>query len=255
MVVIAGWRVALGTIAETLSTTPGAVYKGLAIGTTAGGTYLYAADFRGGHIDVIANSGAPALAGNFTDPNLPASFAPFNIRNIGGQLYVTYAKQDTAQHDDVPGAGNGFVSVFNLDGTFVKRLISDGVLNSPWGIALAPPGFGTLGGDFLVGNFGDGTINAFTPAGTFAGTLADTNGAMLVNDGLWALTFGNGGNGGNLGSLYLTAGLNDEADGLFARIDGPVPEPSSLLLITAGLAALGRGAWRRLRSRREHPAP
>jgi uncharacterized protein (TIGR03118 family) len=161
---IAGWRGALGTTAELLANNSGAnaVYKGLAIGSTAQGTYLYAADFHSGKITVVPGGGAPVLAGTFLDPGLPSGFAPFNVQNIGGQLYVTYAKQDAAGHDDVAGAGNGFVDVFDTSGNFVKRLISNGPLNSPWGITVAPASFGQAAGDLLVGNFGDGLINRST---------------------------------------------------------------------------------------------
>jgi uncharacterized protein (TIGR03118 family) len=236
---IAGWRGALGTTAETLfNRNNGAVYKGLALATITGqGSYLFAADFHNNKIDVFPSSGASALPGNFVDPNLPAGYAPFNVQNIGGQIYVTYAKQDAEGRDDVPGAGNGFVSIFGTNGNFVKRLVSNGSLNSPWGLALAPAGFGAAGGDLLVGNFGNGEINAFGLDGTFVGTLAGLNGLPLVNDGLWALQFGNGGNGGNVSSLYLTAGLNGEADGLFARVDA-VPEPGTFFLLAVSFAAL-----------------
>jgi len=235
---IAGWRGALGTTAETLvdSTSTGAVFKGLATGTTASGQYLYAADFHNNQVTVVPGTGAPALTGTFTDPNLPAGYAPFNIQNLGGQLFVTYAQQDAAKHDDVPGAGHGIVDVYDRNGNFVKRLITDGDLNSPWGLAIAPGTFGGAAGDLLVGNFGDGTIDAYdVTTGVLIGTLASA-GTSLVNDGLWALEFGNGGNGGLAGSLYLTAGLNGEQDGLFARIDAAaVPEPSTMPLLACGL--------------------
>lgn len=139
--------------------------------------------------------------------------------------------------DDDPGPGNGFVDVYTLNGDLVGRLISNGVLNSPWGLAIAPAGFGALAGDLLVGNFGDGTVNAFTTSGTFVGTLADLSNTPIMNDGLWALTFGNNGAGSRPGSLYLTAGLNGEMDGLFARID-PAPEPATLGTIALGMGAL-----------------
>jgi len=233
---IEGWRGALGTTAETLfdSTSTSAVFKGLATGTTASGTYLYAADFHNNQIVVFPGTGAPALAGTFTDPGLPAGYAPFNIQNLGGELFVTYAQQDAAKHDDVPGAGHGFVDVYDLNGNFVKRLITQGDLDSPWGLAIAPGTFGGAAGDLLVGNFGDGTIDAYdVTTGVFAGTLANA-GTSLVNDGLWGLKFGNGGNGGLTGSLYLTAGLNGEQDGLFARIDA-APEPFTMPLLACGL--------------------
>lgn len=247
--VITGWRGALGTTAERLfdQSATGAVYKGLALGTTAQGSYLYAADFHNSAIDVFPSSGAPGLTGKFLDPNLPAGYAPFNVQNIGGQIYVTYAKQDATGHDDVPGPGNGFVNVFDLNGKLLKRLASNGPLNSPWGLALAPAGWGGFSGDLLVGNFGDGTINAYALDGTLAGMITDAAGNPLTNDGLWALKFGNGGNGGLANSLYLTAGLNDEADGLFARID-PVPEPRSLLLAVGGMVILAALTRRRFRA-------
>jgi uncharacterized protein (TIGR03118 family) len=239
---IAGWRGALGTTAEVLlSSSAGAVFKGLAIGSTAQGTYLYSADFHNNQITVVPGTSAPALTGTFTDPNLPAGFAPFNIQNLNGKLYITYAKQDAAGHDDVPGAGNGFIDVYDLNGNFVNRLISGGPLDSPWGLAIAPASFGAAGGDLLVGNFGNGSINAFKLDGTFVGTLAAVNGTPLVNDGLWGLTFGNGGNGGTTNALYLTAGLNGESDGLFAQINAPVPEPAAFGLLAVGM---GLAAWK-----------
>ncbi len=240
---IAGWRGALGTTAETLfnNATADAVYKGLAIATVGSGTYLYAADFHNAKISVFPSTGAPALAGTFADPNLPAGYAPFNVQLLNGKLYVTYAFQAPGGKDDAPGAGRGFVDVFDLNGNFQQRLVSGGNLNSPWGVAIAPSDWGLFGGDLLVGNFGDGKINAYTLGGAFVGTLANTSGNPILNDGLWGLKFGNGGNGGSLNSLYLTAGLNGEADGLFAQID-PVPEPATVLLIGAGLGLL---AWKR----------
>jgi uncharacterized protein (TIGR03118 family) len=249
---ITGWRGALGTTAETLSPGTGGVYKGLAIATTPNGTYLYATDFHNNSITVFPGTGAPSLPGNFTDPSLPAGYAPFNIQIIGGKLYVTYAVQDAAKHDDVSGPGHGIVDVFDLQGNFLQRLISNGPLNSPWGMAIAPTGFGNFGNDLLVGNFGDGTINAFDPStGNFLGQLDGANGMPLINLGLWDLTVGNGGNGGSKSALYFTAGIPGdgmvEDHGLFGRI-APTPEPGTSALLGIGLLALIGTVRRRKRA-------
>ena len=244
---IAGWRGALGTTAEILldNSAADAVYKAIATGTTAQGTYLYAADLHNNQITVVPGTGAPALIGNFQDPNLPAGYAPFNIENIGGKLYVTYALQDAAGMDDVAGASHGIVDVYDLNGNLVQRLITGGSLDSPWGLALAPTGFGSFSNDLLVGNFGDGTINAFNPTtGAFLGQLDDASGNPIVNPGLWALTFGNGGNGGLPGDLYFTAGGAHEDQGLLGSLaptsptTSKTPEPETLTLLTVGVLAL-----------------
>lgn len=231
---IAGWRGALGTTAEQLFGVPDAVYKGLAISNAK--DTLYAANFHGGTIDVFDSTHSAPIA-SYSDPTIPAGFAPFNVQNVGGVFYVTFARQDTAGEDDVPGAGNGFVDVFNPTTHTFSRLISNGVLNSPWGVTVAPASFGAAGGALLVGNFGDGTINAFGLNGAGLGALADLTGSPLVSDGLWALSFGNNGAGFNPNSLYITAGPDDEMGGLFARVDA-VPEPSTAILIGCGLALL-----------------
>jgi uncharacterized protein (TIGR03118 family) len=229
---ITGWRGALGTTAETLFSVAGAEYKGLAISSDK--STLYAANFAAGTIDVFNSAGKTA---SITDPTIPAGFAPFNIQNINGKLYVTYALRGPGG-DDMAGAGNGFVSVFDPSTDTFSRLVSQGALNSPWGVAVAPLTFGSVGGDLLVGNFGDGLINAYNPiSGNLVGTLATFSGTPIVNDGLWALDFGNGGNGGLVNSLYITAGPADETGGVFARIDA-VPEPSAVLLSALGLGFL-----------------
>lgn len=223
-----------------------AVYKGLAGGLMGGADTLYATDFTAGTIDVLDASFSPiTVSGGFTDPNLPAGYAPFGIRNIDGLLYVTYAVQ--SGDDDLPGPGTGIVDVFDTSGNLVRRLINNGgALDSPWGLAIVPAGFGAFEGALLVGNFGDGTINAFDPTtGTLLGTLTDSRGNPFVNDGLWALQFGNGGNGGLPDVLYLTAGLNDEENGLFAAIQ--LPEPGTLALVGVAVAVIAFIVWRRSR--------
>ena len=232
---ISGWRGALGTTAETLqSQSQSNVYKGVAEATIPAGTYVYAANFRSGRIDVIPGTGAPALTGTFTDPALPTGYAPFNIQNIGGQLYVTYALQDATKHDDVPGAGNGFVSKFDLDGNLLGRLISNGPLDSPWGLAMAPSNFGDLSNALLVGNFGDGKINAFSAVnGTFLGAMRNSGGTEIVVPGLWTLLFGNGGNAGATNALYFTAGIPGsgaiEDHGLLGSFTAIAGTPPSLV--------------------------
>jgi uncharacterized protein (TIGR03118 family) len=241
--IISGWRPALGTtpgvMAEVLKDNSGmgSVYKGLAFSTNGTDSYLYAADFHNNKIDVIPSAGAPALPGSFTDPTLPAGYAPFNIENINGKLYVTYALQDPAKMDDLPCPTCGFVSVFDTKGNFIQRLISGGSLNAPWGLALAPSDWGKFSNDLLVGNFGDGLINVFDLMGNPLGTVSDINGAKIQNDGLWGLTFGNGGKGGSTNVLYFSAGPNDEKDGLFGAISA-TPEPGTLALFATGAGAL-----------------
>ncbi|MBI2825551.1 MAG: TIGR03118 family protein [Planctomycetia bacterium] len=249
---VSGWRSALGSNAEVLAlSSPDNVYQGAAFASVGGNGYLYAANFKTGRIDVLKGAtGAPDLPGSFTDPTIPSGYAPFNIENLGGTLYVTYAQQDAAKHDDVPGAGHGFVTAFDTSGNFLQRIASAGVLNSPWGLAIAPAGFEGLDGDLLVGNFGDGTINAFNLT-TLAndGPLKDTQGATIAIDGLWALAAGNGGQGGNTHLVYFTAGPGDETHGLFGSL-ASVPEPSAWALFTVGAVGVlvqrkRRASWRR----------
>ena len=237
---VSGWRGALGSTAETLvAGSSSNVYKGLA-GANIGGTeYAYLANFRNNSIDVLkGNGGAVNLTGTFIDPNLPAGYAPFDVQNLGGVLYVTYAVQDGTKHDDVAGAGNGIVDVFDLQGNLLQRLVTNGALNSPWGLVLAPLGFGDVGGDLLVGNFGDGTINAYNPTtGAFVQKLTDSSGNPLVIDGLWGLRFGNGGSFGSPSTLYFTAGPDGESHGLFGDLTQS-PEPATWGLAGVSLLAL-----------------
>jgi uncharacterized protein (TIGR03118 family) len=226
---IDAWNGQSGTTATVAATTPGAVYTGLAMANNGSGNFLYAANATGG-IDVFdASFHLTTLPGSFTDPNLPAGYTPYNIQAIGGNLYVEYSQGLNT------GAGLGIVNQFDANGALVKRLITGGPLNAPWGITLAPSGFTDFGGALLVGNFGDGQVNAFNPNdGTFLGTLADAAGHPLVNDGLWSLAFRNAA-GFDPNALYFTAGINGEADGLFGTIS-PSPEPGTFL---AGALAIG----------------
>jgi uncharacterized protein (TIGR03118 family) len=226
---IAGWSPNVPAAGSTQATVGsdqsarGAVYKGLAIATTVGGSFLYAADFHNGAVDIFDSSFA--LVGSFTDERLPHGYAPFGIQAIGSVLYVTFAKQDKAAHDDVPGKGRGFVDAFDTSGSLLQRVASRGSLNSPWGIALAPATFGAFAGDLLIGNFGDGKINAFNPVALrengqlqSKGQLLTASCSTLTIDGLWALQFGNGSGSGSKDTLYFTAGPDGESHGLFGEL-------------------------------------
>ena len=242
---ISGWAGGLASTVEV--TTAGAVYTGL--GINAAGTRLYAADNAGGHVNVFDSAFAPVMlpTGSFVDPSLPAGFVPFNVQDIGGKVYVTYAPIGLpAQRAAAPGAG--FVSVFDENGGFLQSLIRGSQLASPWGLALAPSGFGPFGGDLLVGNFSfaSSMINAFDPlTGTFRGAIPINVGPGNTPGGLWGLEFGSGaGSGGDANTLYFLDGINGETAGLFGAV-AAVPEPEILTLLGVGLAALG---WRRRRA-------
>ena len=233
---IAGWNPNVPAAGSTQATVGsdqsrrGAVYKGLAIATTTAGDFLFATDFHNGAVDMFDSSFK--LVGSFTDGRLPHGYAPFGIQTIGAVLYVTFARQDKAGHDDVPGKGRGFVDAFDTSGSLLQRIASRGSLNSPWGIALAPATFGAFAGDLLIGNFGDGTIHAFAPVAAgpngqlqSKGQLLTETCAPLVIDGLWALQFGNGSGSGSRDALYFTAGPEEESHGLFGNlvpVAGPV---------------------------------
>ena len=197
----------------------GAVYKGLAFGTNVNGNNIYVTNFRAGQIEVFDNQFNPAVTdGKFADPHIPAGFAPFGIQNIDGDLWVTYAMQNAEKHDDVGGPGSGFVDVFDTDGHLLRRFAEHGALNSPWGLARAPYGFGQFSGDVLVGNFKDGRINVFDSRGKFRGALRGPDGHTISIDGLWALEFG-GGAKASPESLFFTAGPDGETNGLFGVIN------------------------------------
>ena len=237
---ISGWNPAAGTqsiIAVNESANPadgneaqgvGAVYKGLALADTGNGPMLYAANFRHGTVDVYdQNFNA---VNSFTDTNLPAGYAPFNVQVLDGKLFVTFALQDDAKHDDVAGPGNGFVDEFDLQGHLLARVASGGSLDSPWGLAIAPSSFGTFGGDLLVGNFGDGTIEAYNLKNDqFVGNLTDASGNPIVIPDLWELIPGNNGSAGNSNTIYFTAGVQDEMHGLFGSLTAnPTSSPVAM---------------------------
>jgi uncharacterized protein (TIGR03118 family) len=223
---ISGWSAGVATTRRVDNSASHAIYTGLATGTSGTATYLFAANLNAGTIDVFDSSYAPVNLGAsaLVDPTLPAGFSPYNVQVLAGKLYVTYAQHAAAALRETPGPGLGYVSLFNLDGSFVRRIASAGSLNAPWGLALAPASFGPFGSMLLVGNFGDGHINAYdATTGALKGTLADAGGTPFTLTGLWALTFGNDASAGKSGQLYLTSGPQAETHGLFATISYGAP--------------------------------
>jgi uncharacterized protein (TIGR03118 family) len=221
---ISGWRGALGTAAEVLATRSGAVYKGIAMIATANGPVLLAANFAEGTLDAYDTN--LSLMAQYADPTAPAGYAPFNVQSLNGMVFVTFAKQDAANEDDVPGPGHGLIDVFNPQtGTFHRFATGKDAggklkeIDSPWGLALSPADFGGHGDQLLVGNFGSGTIMSFDADGKFRGLLEGHHKKPIVIEGLWGLAFGNGGLAGRPGTLYFTAGPEGESHGLFGAID------------------------------------
>jgi uncharacterized protein (TIGR03118 family) len=221
---ITGWAQGVSGTAATIAyddAAGGAVYKGLALANNGSANLLYATDLHNAKIDVFdTHFHKMTLPGSFADATIPAGFAPFGIQSLNGQLWVTYAQQDATAHDEVLGAGLGYVNVFDNNGNLIKRFASTGVLNAPWGMALAPAGFGAVAGQLLIGNFGDGVVNGFDPAsGKSLGAISLASGKQLVIPGLWALVFGNGAANQPATTLFYTAGPNNQVDGVFGRID------------------------------------
>lgn len=217
--IVANWSAGTSATIAFDNSAAAAVYKGLAVLHNGTGNFLLLANFRSGKIDVLdRNFLLTFLTGSFTDPGLPAGMAPHGVHVIGNQVYVAYAQQDAAKHDPVPGAGSGVVDIFDQNGNFVKTFATGGTLNAPWGVVTASASFGTFSNSILVGNFGDGTINAFNAAsGAFQGQVIDTTNKAIVNPGLWDLVFGAGGTG-DPNTLYFTAGGSDQTHGLFATL-------------------------------------
>ena len=222
---IAGWAPTVdATNALRAAIQPNAVYKGLTLAANGTGNFLYAADFHGGKIDVFDRTfklvGVP---GGFHDDSIPPGYAPFNIQNIQGNLYIAYAKQDEDKKDEVAGPGLGFVNVFDANGNLIRRIGAHGKLNAPWGLALAPADFGRFSNRLLVGNFGDGAILAFDPHnGAFLGRLRKPDGRLLKIDGLWGFAFGNGILSQPTSTLFFAAGPDDENHGLYGTVK-PAP--------------------------------
>ena len=248
--IIANWTGASSAVVAFDNSASGAVYKGLAL---LNSTFLLAANFNSGKIDVYDRNFNPtSLSGSFADPKLPAGFAPHGIHVVGNQIYVAFAMQDAAKHDAQPGSGLGQVDIFDTNGNFMSTFVAaGGQLNAPWGVVAAPATFGAFANAILVGNFGDGTINAFDTTGKFLGQLTDSSNNVLVNPGLWDMVFGGGGPSGDPGTLYLTAGGSNQPNfpaggsttGVFASLvpAAAVGNPDFSLSLSAQSATIAPG--------------
>lgn len=246
---LSGWRSALGSNAEVLQiANPANRYTGATFGMIGTNSYLYSANFQSGSIDVLNGSlQSVTLPGGFLDPILPSGYAPFNVQNLGGTLFVAYAVRDLAGRL-VPGAGKGIVDAFDLNGVFLARVATGDVLDAPWGLAIAPASFGPFAGNLLIGNFGDGSIHAYDlVTNVRTGTLAGPGRIPIVIDGLRGLRTGNGVNGGDPQSLYFTAGPGGGAHGVLGVIV-PLPEPDAPMLVGAGVVGLACAVGSRARS-------
>ena len=230
---ISGWNPGVDPNHAILKwVTPNAVYKGLAMASVGTSPYLYATNFHAGVVDVFDANFNPHSFGvdAFKDYEVPSDYAPFNIANVGGELVVTWALPNAQHHDDVSGAGHGYVSIFNSQGVLLGRLRHSFLLDSPWGVALAPPDFGRFSGSLLIGNFGSGSILAFDKKrGVLEGVLVDESGLPIRINSLWAIAFGNDGKAGPHNSLYFTSGYFEEAHGLFGSITAVKPTPGGEL--------------------------
>jgi uncharacterized protein (TIGR03118 family) len=241
--IVASWNGTLNAKTQVDNSANGAVYKGLALVNNAAGNFLLAANFNSGAIDVFDSrfSATTLSGGSFRDPNLPAGYAPHGVHVINNLVFVAYAQQDAAKHDPVLGAGLGLVDVFHTDGSFLRRGMTGGTLNAPWGVVMASANFGAFSNDLLVGNFGDGTINAFDTGGNFLGQMKNENNQLIAIPGLWDMVYGAGGTG-DPNTLYITAGGSTQTHGLFATL---VPTPAAgkdfALLLSAPSATVTRG--------------
>jgi len=218
---LSGWYAGTTAFIAVNNNSSGAVYKGMALAQAGGANYIYVTNFHAGTVEVYDGTFTPHTfsSGQFTDSTIPTGFAPFNIQLIGSNLVVTYAKQDAAKHDDVPGPGNGYVDIFDTQGNLVRRLQHVLYLNSPWGVVQAPASFSGFGNDLLIGNFGSGLITAYNlSTGAWIGNMLNTANLPVQINGLWGLTFGNGGSGGPTTTLYFTAGYFGENHGIFGMI-------------------------------------